>query len=195
MSRQSLFKKVVTLAGLSFAFSPLGAMATDDSKMVFAIDVIRHGDRAPIADFPAAPHKWPQGLGQLTPEGMRGEFELGKIFRSRYIDKNHLLPATYDCDSMYVRASDIDRTLMSAECTLLGLYPMGQGPLMDDGKEGVPQRYQPIPIHTRPRETDDVLIAMLISHRLISTSISFTKVRNGRQSRPKSSRISEGGAN
>jgi acid phosphatase len=137
------------------------AMAADDSnsKMVFAIDVIRHGDRAPVADFPAAPHKWPQGLGQLTPEGMRGEFELGKMFRAKYIDKNHLLPPTYDCDSMYVRASDIDRTLMSAECTLLGLYPLGQGPVMEDGKEGVPQRYQPIPIHTRPRETDDVLIA------------------------------------
>jgi hypothetical protein len=159
VSRQSLFKKVVALAGFVVAWSPLGAMAADDSKMVFAIDVIRHGDRAPIADFPAAPHKWPQGLGMLTAEGMRGEFELGKQFRARYIDKNHLLPPAYTSDSMYVRASDIDRTLQSAECTLLGLYPLGQGPMMDDGKEGVPQRYQPIPIHTRPRETDDVLIA------------------------------------
>jgi hypothetical protein len=159
VSRKSLFKKVVVLAGLAVACSPLSAMAADDSKMVFAIDVIRHGDRGPVADFPAAPHKWPQGLGQLTPEGMHGEFELGKQFRARYIDKNHLLPPTYDCDSMYVRASDIDRTLMSAECTLLGLYPFGQGPLTDAGTEGVPSRYQPIPIHTRPRETDDVLIA------------------------------------
>ncbi len=158
MSRQSLFRKFVLLSGLSLFVSTASAMAADDEKMVFAIDVIRHGDRGPVTEFPADPHKWPQGLGQLTPEGMRGEYELGKRFRARYVDENHLLPAVYDCDSMYVRASDVDRTLMSAECVLLGLYPMGLAPLTDAGTEGIPGRFQPIPIHTRPREYDDALI-------------------------------------
>jgi hypothetical protein len=134
------------------------AFSQDNAQMIFAVDVIRHGDRAPIDDFKNAPFKWPQGLGQLTPEGMNGEFQLGKQFRARYIDKYHLLPEHYDFRTMYVRASDVDRTLMSAECILLGLYPMGTGPVGDDGADSAPLRYQPIPIHTRPRETDDMLV-------------------------------------
>ena len=136
----------------------LTAIAGDEETMVFATDLIRHGDRAPIADIPSAPYKWPQGIGQLTAEGMNQEFQLGKEFRQRYIEKNHLLPETYNCETMYVRASDVDRTLMSAECVLLGLYPLGQGPRTDAGADGVPSRFQPIPIHSRPRDMDDALV-------------------------------------
>jgi lysosomal acid phosphatase len=132
--------------------------ADEMGQMVFAVDIIRHGDRGPIFDLPIDRHKWPQGLGELTPEGMDQEFQLGKQFRERYITQNHLLPETFDVEKIYVRASDVDRTLMSAECTLLGLYPLGTGPLTDAGAPGIPSRYQPIPIHTQPRETDDVLI-------------------------------------
>ena len=132
--------------------------ANEIGQMVFAVDVIRHGDRGPIFDLPIDRHKWPQGLGELTPEGMDQEFQLGKQFRERYVVQNHLLPETFDVGKIYVRASDFDRTLMSAECTLLGLYPLGSGPLTDAGSPGAPSRYQPIPIHTQPRDTDDVLI-------------------------------------
>ena len=136
----------------------LPAFCEDNPQLIFAVDVIRHGDRGPIDDFKSAPFKWPQGLGQLTAEGMDGEYQLGKQFRARYVDKYHLLPEHYDFHTMYVRASDVDRTLMSAECTLMGLYPMGSGPVGDDGAVSAPSRYQPIPIHTRPRETDDMLV-------------------------------------
>ncbi|MBU6451859.1 MAG: histidine phosphatase family protein [Cyanobacteria bacterium REEB67] len=156
----TLLKKEIiafAVAALSL-FSAGQAQAESEGKMVFAIDVIRHGDRGPIVDLASAPHKWPQGLGQLTPEGMHQEYELGKKFHDRYIVKNHLLPEKFDVDTMYVRASDVDRTLMSAECTLLGLYPMGTGPTTEAGTEGAPARYQPIPIHTRPRDMDDLLI-------------------------------------
>ena len=158
MFRQPAIRNSFILALACIIFCSAQAIAQDHGKLVFAVDVIRHGDRAPITDLPVAPHKWPQGLGQLTPEGMHQEFELGKEFRKRYIEQNHLLPEMYDCETMYVRASDVDRTLMSAECALLGLYPLGQGPLTEAGADGVPARYQPIPIHTRPRETDDVLV-------------------------------------
>lgn len=158
MAPQFLKKALPLLTLATLFLSPFPALAEDAGKMVFAIDVIRHGDRGPILDFLSAPHKWPQGLGQLTPEGMNQEYNLGKKLRERYVDQNHLLPPQYDHDTMFVRASDVDRTLMSAECTLLGLYPMGQGPLTDAGTEGAPARFQPIPIHTRPRDIDDVLI-------------------------------------
>ena len=156
----SLMKReFIALASLVIcALAPVKANAESESKLVFAVDVIRHGDRGPIVDLISAPHKWPQGLGQLTPEGMHQEFELGKKFHERYIVKNHLLPEKYDVETMYVRSSDIDRTLMSAECTLLGLYPIGTGPVTEAGEEGAPSRYQPIPIHTRPRDMDDLLV-------------------------------------
>ena len=157
-SKLSRLKNILALTVGAILCSPIVVLADDEQKMVFAVDVIRHGDRSPIIDFPSAPYNWPQGLGQLTPEGMNQEFLLGKEFRHRYIEKNHLLPDTYDKDAIYVRASDIDRTLMSAECALLGLYPLGKGPLTESGAEATASRYQPIPIHTRPRETDDVLI-------------------------------------
>ncbi|MDR3613279.1 MAG: histidine phosphatase family protein [Candidatus Obscuribacterales bacterium] len=154
-----LKKEIIALASIALCiFSTSTAQGDSEGKMVFAVDVIRHGDRGPIKDLASAPHKWPQGLGQLTPEGMNQEFQLGKRFHDRYIAKEHLLPEKFDVDTMYVRASDIDRTLMSAECTLLGLYPMGTGPTTDAGTEGAPARFQPIPIHTRPRDMDDLLI-------------------------------------
>ena len=157
-----LKKRIITLACaavLALSFGKATAEpATPEGKLVFAIDVIRHGDRGPITDLASAPHKWPQGLGELTPEGMNQEYQLGRKFHERYIAKEHLLPEKFDVETMYVRSSDIDRTLMSAECTLLGLYPMGTGPMTDAGTEGAPARFQPIPIHTRPRDMDDLLV-------------------------------------
>ncbi len=155
--RQSKVRKIFGLGAAVF-FGCLAPAFCADETMVFAVDVIRHGDRTPIIELPNVPVKWPQGLGQLTAEGMNQEFQLGKEFRKRYVEQYHLLPETYDRETMYVRASDVDRTLMSAECTLLGLYPMGKGPLTESGTEAVTGRYQPIPVHTRPRDTDDVLI-------------------------------------
>ena len=34
-------------------------------KLIFAIDIIRHGDRTPLIDLPKAPHHWQEGLIQI----------------------------------------------------------------------------------------------------------------------------------
>lgn len=126
-------------------------------QMVFAVDVIRHGDRAPIDAIPNAPWTEKLPLGHLSPLGMQQEFQLGEKFRERYVKEFHLLPEHYSSETMYVRSSDIDRTLMSAECVLMGLYPIGTGPTID-GKSALPSLYQPIPIHTKPRNEDSLLV-------------------------------------
>ncbi len=133
-----------------------GALA-ENEKMVFAVDVIRHGDRAPIGAIPTAPYTGHTALGQLTPLGMHQEFELGTKLREQYVDRHGLLPDHYSPETMYVRSSDIDRTLMSAECVLLGLYPPGTGPSLE-AKAALPAAYQPIPIHTIPRNEDNLLV-------------------------------------
>lgn len=127
-------------------------------KLIFAIDIVRHGDRTPLIASHEMEKNWPQGVGQLTPTGMRQEYELGKILRQRYINKYHLLPQQYDINTMTVRSSGIPRTMMSAQSILFGLYPLGTGPSLDESTKALPQGLQPIPINTVPREQDNLLI-------------------------------------
>ena len=52
--------------GIFFSFC-----AFAQGNLIFAIDIVRHGDRTPMIASPEMQKIWPQGLGQLTPKGMR----------------------------------------------------------------------------------------------------------------------------
>jgi acid phosphatase len=131
-------------------------------KLIFAVDLIRHGDRTPVIQIPKAPHHWSEGLGQLTPLGMQQEYNLGQKFHHRYIEEEKLLPHVYQPGTLYVRSSDVDRTLMSAECVLMGLYPHGTGPFLHPtflmNGFALPYGFQPIPIHTVAQDHDFLLL-------------------------------------
>lgn len=142
------------ILSLLILVSPVAAFAGE--RLVFAVDVIRHGDRMPVGDIPKSSYQWPQPFGQLTPKGMRQEYDLGSKVRAEYVERYHLLPAKYVSGTMYVRSSDIDRTLMSAQSFLMGLYPHGTGPALD-GKPALPDFAQPIPIHTVPTAGETLL--------------------------------------
>lgn len=76
---------------------------------------------------------------------------MGKWLRQRY---NSLVSEKYSNTEMYVRSTDVDRTLMSAESNLAGFYPPhGQ----DIWNENIP--WQAIPVHTMPEKQDVVLAA------------------------------------
>lgn len=148
------FIKTTSIATLLFS---LNASAAE--RLVFAADLIRHGDRTPIHDIPSDPHDWPQGLGELTAEGMNQEFQLGTQLRKQYVEQTHLLPAHYTTETVYVRSTDMNRTLMSAESMLMGLYPPGTGPLLSANKKpALPNAFSPIPIHTIPTDQDKLLL-------------------------------------
>lgn len=153
--------KLLTLLFLSTSFAALAQNQTPERKLIFAVDVIRHGDRTPVIDIPAAHHRWPEGLGQLTPQGMHQEYELGQKFHHRYIEQEKLLPRNYQPGTLYVRSTDVDRTLMSAQCALMGLYPPGTGPFLHAAFLmnwfALPYGFQPIPIHTVPKSQDSLL--------------------------------------
>ncbi|VVC75460.1 hypothetical protein AQUSIP_07500 [Aquicella siphonis] len=128
-------------------------------RLVFAVDIIRHGDRTPIGLLPAVNFQWKEGLGQLTAEGMRQEYEMGVRFRKRYVEQTHLLPEHYAAGTLYVRSTNYDRTLMSAESLLMGLYPPGTGPdTSEPAKPALPHAFQPIPVFSAPSQYDDVII-------------------------------------
>ncbi|KAL0852301.1 hypothetical protein ABMA28_000509 [Loxostege sticticalis] len=121
----------------------------------YAAIIYRHGDRTPIDTYPTDPWRneslWPVKFGELTNIGKRQHCALGQWLRRRY---SHLLSEQFDPTQIYVRSTDVDRTLMSAQANLAGLYPPTGNSVWDKDL-----MWQPIPVHTVP-EKDDELLAM-----------------------------------
>ncbi|XP_004066614.1 lysosomal acid phosphatase [Oryzias latipes] len=133
-----------------FVFAVASAVA--EKKLVFVTVLFRHGDRSPVKAYPTDPYQesaWPQGFGQLSQEGMRQHFELGQYLRSRY---KNFLNESYVRHEILVRSTDYDRTLMSAEANLAGLYPPKGEQVFHPELE-----WQPIPVHTVPQSEERLL--------------------------------------
>ncbi|XP_060104874.1 prostatic acid phosphatase-like isoform X1 [Heteronotia binoei] len=115
-------------------------------NLTFATLIYRHGDRSPIETYPNALHKeseWPQGFGQLTTLGMQQQHELGQYIKKRY---SNFLSPTYKREEIYVQSTDVDRTIMSAQVNLAGLFPPSTSEMWN------PQiLWQPIPIYVIPK--------------------------------------------
>ncbi|XP_052836682.1 prostatic acid phosphatase isoform X2 [Drosophila gunungcola] len=130
-------------------------LATLPGQLKFVHVIYRHGDRTPVDPYPTDPwgdlNYWPTGWGQLTNLGKQEHYDLGKWLRKRY---SALLPSKYSNQDIYVQSTDVDRTLMSAQSNLAGLYePQGEDIWNSDIK------WQPIPIHTIPEKEDHILAA------------------------------------
>ncbi len=82
----------------------------------------------------------------MTIAGIEQQRRLGQYLRTRY---GSLLSSNYTANEIIVRSTDFDRTLMSAQSNLIGLYP-----LYNISSDKVP--IQPIPIHTVPIDQDFV---------------------------------------
>ncbi|XP_039321638.1 testicular acid phosphatase [Saimiri boliviensis] len=173
------------MAGLGFWGHPAASLlllllllppwALPEGPLVFVALVFRHGDRAPLASYPTDPHKeaastlWPRGLGQLTREGVRQQLELGRFLRSRY---EAFLSPEYRREEVYVRSTDFDRTLESAQANLAGLFP--------EAAPGSPEaHWRPIPVHTVPVAEDKLLRFPMRScpryHELLREATEATK--------------------
>ncbi|MDQ7826915.1 MAG: histidine phosphatase family protein [Candidatus Eremiobacteraeota bacterium] len=127
-------------------------------RLIFTVVLIRHGDRTPVNDIPADPCPWKLGLGELTPLGIHQEYLLGKELRARYVDELKLLPPRYEPNMIHALSTDLNRTIMSAQSFLCGLYPPGTGPLLDDGSPALPGAYQPVPVRTLPSDQNTLLL-------------------------------------
>ncbi|KAK6629954.1 hypothetical protein RUM43_003775 [Polyplax serrata] len=137
---------------LNFLAADGSLIDEDNGELCFVTLVYRHGDRAPVAPYPTDPYKnptcWPNGWAQLTKLGKLQHLELGRWLRNRYWN---FISNRYNVSDIYVRSTDVDRTLMSAYCCLAGLYECwSQGET-----DFLP--WQPIPVHTIPVHMDSVL--------------------------------------
>jgi hypothetical protein len=82
----------------------------------------------------------------LTAAGIEQEHRLGQYLRTRY---GSIISPRFNPNEIYVRSTDKDRTLMSAQSNLIGVYP-----LFNITADKVP--IQPVPIHTIPFADDFV---------------------------------------
>ncbi|XP_069805184.1 testicular acid phosphatase homolog isoform X1 [Dendropsophus ebraccatus] len=135
-----------------FCTSVLGDSSLRLDNLTFVVVIYRHGDRSPIDTYPTDTYKekvWDNGLQQLTQVGIRQHYDLGQYLRKRY--ENFLSPS-YRKEEIYVRSTDYDRTLMSAQANLAGLYPP------NGTQQWHPDiLWQPIPVHTVPVSQDRLL--------------------------------------
>nr|CAI5846178.1 unnamed protein product [Callosobruchus analis] len=89
-------------------------------------------------------------LVTLVALGIQREYKLGQWLRQRY---SSLLSPIYSKSELVVRSTDKDRALMSAYASLAGLYPPQGYQVWNENLA-----WQPIPVHTIPREIDDVIV-------------------------------------
>ena len=149
------------------------------SELLMVVEVFRHGARGPLyenLDY----SNW-SAPGLLTAVGMRQHFLLGDALRTRYIKNQSFLSSSYNHTELYIRSTDVDRTIESAQAHLLGLYPFGTGPNLsynypaerafppyhnitfpveELGNAALPHNYQPTPIHVVESENDFLLRGM-----------------------------------
>ena len=82
------------------------------------------------------------GLGQFLGDRYQG-----------YLNASYM----YKREEIYIRSTDVDRCLMSAESDLAGLYPPTEAEKFDPDIA-----WQPIPVHTIPIEEDYVSFERLL---------------------------------
>ena len=147
-------------------------------KLIGLIEVCRHCARAPIGNYKFEEGLWPWGLGQCTPSGLRMHYLNGYQFRRRYIVQHQLFGPFYDPAEVMVRSTDVNRTIMSAQSQLYGLFPDGPSlrtPELNStavppisinnlynithelGQSALLKNYQPIGIYTEQQELDHLL--------------------------------------
>ncbi|CAL8134238.1 unnamed protein product [Orchesella dallaii] len=154
----SVLIKSKPLIHLLFLFLHLGAAyATDLSTLQLVQIISRHGDRAPLFPYPNDLYKNSSvyslnGWGELTEIGEEQHYELGSFLRQRY---DGFLPRKYSKKDFHIVSSDVDRTIISAESNVAGLYKRDAPALIT--RQALFNEWQPVPVHTIPQESDNFI--------------------------------------
>uniref|UniRef100_A0AC34FW13 Acid phosphatase n=1 Tax=Panagrolaimus sp. ES5 TaxID=591445 RepID=A0AC34FW13_9BILA len=101
---------------------------TSEDKLIHVHALWRHGERNPRKLFYGDLNNasaFPEGLGQLTKNGINQLYVIGKHFQARYMYEKAFLSPEYLHSEVYARSTDIDRTIISAMAFYSGLYSNG----------------------------------------------------------------------
>lgn len=115
--------------------------------------LFRHGDRTCVRSYPNDPYKesfWHKygGYGQLTQTGMNQHYQFGKYLRKFY---DGFLNKYYLREDLNVISTPVDRTIMSANSLLSGLYEPKDYQLWNNKVN-----WQPIPVHPQDHQNDKI---------------------------------------
>ncbi|KHJ80399.1 hypothetical protein OESDEN_19926 [Oesophagostomum dentatum] len=156
---------ILRLALSLFLFLVVESLRDGEMELLLVQAIWRHGDRSPTKTFPTDPFQdgnWTfggGGFGQLSPIGMRQHLNLGKLLRSTYVDTG-FLSRRYSSKEIYVRSTDVNRTIISAMSNMLGMYGQNTGDSVAEEdypiEPGWPAGFIPIAIHTVDDDTDYV---------------------------------------
>ncbi|XP_033365743.1 venom acid phosphatase Acph-1-like isoform X1 [Bombus vosnesenskii] len=150
MSRIKLVLTVIILLVGSFCQVTDGDFSLELVQVLF-----RHGDRTPRekeispVDYHNISIYEPWGLAQLTNEGKMREYRIGTMLKERY---GKFLGDVYHPSDVYAYSTDHDRTKMSLQLVLAGLYH--PTPLQTWNQN---LSWMPIPIYYMPEKIDNIL--------------------------------------
>lgn len=123
--------KIIFYVFISFLITNI---FTDD-QLRWTFELVNHGARTPrnldsnLTDF--MNHTW-IGQNELTGVGLRQSFLIGFRDRLRYIEEKQLISDIYDPREIFVYSSENNKTLMSANALLHGLFLPGTGPQINE---------------------------------------------------------------
>ena len=105
---------------------------SQQSQLRWAFEIFRHGARTPYSgmtpDFKDCFGLQWFGLKELTGVGLRQHFLVGYRNRIKYVNETNLIKPEYDPREVFIISTDSNRTIMSANAQVQGLFPPGTGP-------------------------------------------------------------------
>lgn len=143
---------------------------------VMIAELFRHGARTTLFESQVETDDYVEkvGKGNLTPNGMRMHYMLGRQIRDVLYPT--LFQTPYNQSSIEVYSTSVNRTMMSVYSQLQGLFPVGTGsditgegpdilppnlnfsvPTPETNK-AIPPGMMSFPIHTLPKDEDDLFI-------------------------------------
>ena len=96
----------------------------EEDKLLFVWEHFRHGARGPyiavdpVTNLDFIGEKW-DGVGELTPLGMRMLYLLGISNKKKY---SNFLSKTYNPNELYIISTNVNRTIISVNSFLKGFY-------------------------------------------------------------------------
>ena len=104
-----------------------GSKEVDKKPIIFVFELIRHGSRTGTNKLGGIWSK--EGEKELTGSGMREQYLMGENIKQKYIIENNFLDIKYKKEQFYVRSTNTNRTIMSAQSQILGIYKSSRSTL------------------------------------------------------------------
>ena len=132
-------------------FCVVALLAAANCEVVAVFEFARHGARGPLADLSGGGSEWLKVWGeeQLTGNGMRMHFHLGREMKLRYPD---IFTESFNYTQMEAISTNFNRTISSGLSHFTGLFDMFKGPNLPFANDD--KRLQPPRLTIDPTKLD-----------------------------------------